>query len=390
MLKTAPVRPSPRHWGRFLFTSLADYTDAEMSRRVFQATVASPKARAQGVHARLHAQAPGQHLKRGREVERVFAVRAWDRPVGLGTVHPSSTAAVVAVVGLPKTLRLLAERWFAFSLDLIEALADEGKVIGYSCQSGEPRRSAPGVLGRPARGSAFRKPACGTGEPWSTAAGVVIEIEILPAAGIPHLETFLVLVDGGPGDYAGLPVLFLHMGAHPIIGPADHVVSARRGARCHRFRAPPRSAAQPRGPVSNASRLHAARAFLVSNLLLLGNRLSAGPLCRDQDLGQVAHLPGAAHPVGSGQAIARWTMPRLRRSGALPLRVHTSGDNVVPLPRQRFCLRPARYLRARARMPRSRCQARLRCRHQSGSARSSSIFSRDGASTMTSSMLSLL
>ena len=70
------------------------------------------------------------------------------------------------------------------------------KSSAYSCHWGV-LRSAPGVLGRPARGSAFRKSACGPGEPWSTAAGVVIEIEILPAAGIPHLETFLVLVDGG-------------------------------------------------------------------------------------------------------------------------------------------------------------------------------------------------
>ena len=146
--KDGPSAAFPEALGSFFVYLAGRLHRRGNSRRVFQATVASPKARAPGVHARLHAPAPGQHLKRGREVERVFAGRAWDRPVGLGTVHPSSTAAVVAVVGLPKTLRLLAERWFAFSLDLIEALADEGKVIGYSCHWGASVQHRGFLVGR--------------------------------------------------------------------------------------------------------------------------------------------------------------------------------------------------------------------------------------------------
>jgi hypothetical protein len=44
---------------------------------------------------------------------------------------------VVAVGGV-RLLAEPAERRFAFALDLVEALTDEGKVIGYSCYHWEP------------------------------------------------------------------------------------------------------------------------------------------------------------------------------------------------------------------------------------------------------------
>jgi hypothetical protein len=55
---------------------------------------------------------------------------------------------VVAVGGV-RLLAELAERRFAFALDLVEALTDEGKVIGYSCCHWEPlkrRAKAPSVV----------------------------------------------------------------------------------------------------------------------------------------------------------------------------------------------------------------------------------------------------
>jgi hypothetical protein len=55
---------------------------------------------------------------------------------------------VVAVGGV-RLLAEFAERRFAFALDLVEALTDEGKVIGYSCCHWEPlkrRGKAPSVV----------------------------------------------------------------------------------------------------------------------------------------------------------------------------------------------------------------------------------------------------
>ena len=49
-------------------------------------------------------------------------------------------------------------------------------------------------------------------------------------AGVVILETFLVLNDLRVGNNAGLLSLFLHIGASPIIGPADHVVQDRSRA----------------------------------------------------------------------------------------------------------------------------------------------------------------
>jgi hypothetical protein len=49
---------------------------------------------------------------------------------------------VVAVGGV-RLLAELAERRFAFALDLVEALTDEGKLIGYSCCHWEPLKFSP-------------------------------------------------------------------------------------------------------------------------------------------------------------------------------------------------------------------------------------------------------
>jgi hypothetical protein len=80
---------------------------------------------------RLHAQAPDDSLKPG------IAVGARDLPRGSRAKKVPSTFAVAAVGGV-RLLAELAERRFVFALDLIEALMDEGKVIGYSCCHWEP------------------------------------------------------------------------------------------------------------------------------------------------------------------------------------------------------------------------------------------------------------
>ena len=106
---------------------------------------------------RLHAQAPDDSLKPG------IAVGARDLPRGSRAKKVPSTFAVAAVGGV-RLLAELAERRFVFALDLIEALMDEGKVIGYSCCHWEPLKRRPlcSHLGRlrtnPEHGSTIPRP----------------------------------------------------------------------------------------------------------------------------------------------------------------------------------------------------------------------------------------
>jgi hypothetical protein len=135
--------------------SLVGQREGRLPRRKSRVTEVSlrprqPREAAHCIRSRLTSLLFGQRLDEAFDLslEPGIAVGARDLPRGSRAEKVPSIFAVVAVGGV-RLLAELAERRFVFALDLIEALTDEGKVIGYSCYHWEPlkhRGKAPSVV----------------------------------------------------------------------------------------------------------------------------------------------------------------------------------------------------------------------------------------------------